>query len=328
MAAVAGADTEMWRDKVGVFTPSTPLATDVGIELFPAKPDYDKVKRDLAAAGYKGEKVVLLAATDFPAVTALCEVSADMFRKSGINLDYQAVDWGTVTQRRNSQEPPEHGGWKRSLHLYGGVRPAHSGDQSFAERDRSRGLRGLADECEAHGAANRWLDAAELSEQQRICREIETEFWRDPPYFPLGQFFQATAYRNSISQIPRGSFSLFWNVRKAVSLLEDMAKGAPRLGLSRRLRQPASRRRDCPRRDLASFGSAAREPFGAGCIQTSVRSEKVLRHGKGIAFGRPQQTSRGLRRRSGLDRSRAAKRSLGGARHHEPLQPKALPHRA
>ena len=64
MAAVAGADTEMWRDKAGVFTPSTPLATDVGIELLPAKPDYDKVKRDLAAAGYKGEKVVLLAATD------------------------------------------------------------------------------------------------------------------------------------------------------------------------------------------------------------------------------------------------------------------------
>ncbi len=215
MAAVAGADTEMWRDKAGVFTPSTPLATDVGIELLPAKPDYDKVKRDLAAAGYKGEKVVLLAATDFPAVTALCEVSADMFRKSGINLDYQAVDWGTVTQRRNSQEPPEHGGWNAHCTYTAGFDLLTPGTNLSLNAIGRAGFVGWPTNAKLTALRTEWLDAAELSEQQRICREIQTEFWRDPPYFPLGQFFQATAYRNSISQIPRGSFSLFWNVRKA-----------------------------------------------------------------------------------------------------------------
>ncbi len=36
------------------------------------------MKADLAAAGYKGEKVALLVATDFPVLKALADVGADM----------------------------------------------------------------------------------------------------------------------------------------------------------------------------------------------------------------------------------------------------------
>jgi peptide/nickel transport system substrate-binding protein len=32
-------------------------------------------------------------------LTALAEVAADMLGKSGMNVDYQATDWGTVVQR-------------------------------------------------------------------------------------------------------------------------------------------------------------------------------------------------------------------------------------
>jgi peptide/nickel transport system substrate-binding protein len=215
MAAVAGTDPQMWHDKAGVFTPSTPLATDIGIDVFQAKPDYDKVKRDLAAAGYKGEKVVFIAATDFPAVTALCEIAGDMFRKSGINLDYQAVDWGTVTQRRNSQEPPEHGGWNAHCTYSAGFDLLTPGTNLSLNAIGRAGFVGWPTNATLTSLRNQWLDAADLAEQQRICRDIQTEFWKDPPYFPLGQFFQATAYRNTISQIPRGSFSLFWNLRKS-----------------------------------------------------------------------------------------------------------------
>ena len=39
------------------------------------------------------------------------DASEDMLKRSGINLDYQALDWGTVTQRRNNAGPPGQGGW-------------------------------------------------------------------------------------------------------------------------------------------------------------------------------------------------------------------------
>jgi peptide/nickel transport system substrate-binding protein len=215
MAAVVGTDTELWRDKAGVFTPGTPLATEVGIDIFPAKPDYDKVKRDLAAAGYKGEKVVMLAATDFPAINALCEVSADMFRKAGFNLDYQALDWGTVTQRRNNQEPPERGGWNAHCTYTAGYDLLNPATNPSLNAIGKAGFVGWPTNAKLTELRMQWFDAADLPEQQRLCREIQTEFWKDPPYVPLGQFFQTTAYRNTLSGIPRGSFSLFWNMRKA-----------------------------------------------------------------------------------------------------------------
>ena len=53
-----------WRDDVGLFGTGTPLASDVGIEVLRSPRDYAAVKRALAEAGYKGEKIVVIAPTD------------------------------------------------------------------------------------------------------------------------------------------------------------------------------------------------------------------------------------------------------------------------
>ena len=65
----------------------------------------------MAASGYKGERVALLVPTDIPSTNALAEVTAELFRKLGLNLDAQAMDWGSAVQRRTSTEPVERGGW-------------------------------------------------------------------------------------------------------------------------------------------------------------------------------------------------------------------------
>ena len=56
--------------------------------------DEERLKRDLLAAGYKGEKVALIVPTDFPNLKALSDVGADMLRRIGMNVDYQAMDSG------------------------------------------------------------------------------------------------------------------------------------------------------------------------------------------------------------------------------------------
>ena len=60
MRAVAGADHATWRDRVGLFSPGSLLANEAGIEALSGPRDYDKVKRDLTAAGYHGEPIVVL----------------------------------------------------------------------------------------------------------------------------------------------------------------------------------------------------------------------------------------------------------------------------
>lgn len=214
MQAVVGDDPAMWHDKVGVFTPGTPLATDAGIEVFSSPRDYAKVKRELAAAGYNGEKVTFIAATDFPAINALCEVSADMFQKAGMNLDYQALDWGTVTQRRNIAAAPGQGGWHAHCTYTAGydlMNPATNPSLNAIGRG---GFVGWPTDPKLAAMRTAWFDMPDIPAQQALCRDIQLQFFQDPPYVPLGQFFQATAYRNTVSGVLRGSFTLFWNVRK------------------------------------------------------------------------------------------------------------------
>src|SRR5690606_41069173 len=102
MTAVIGTDRSLWRNDVGFFPPETPLASNAGMEALTSPRDYDKVKRDLAAAGYKGEKVVLIAASDFPSLNALAQVGNDMLTKAGMNVEFVSTDWGSVVQRRPS----------------------------------------------------------------------------------------------------------------------------------------------------------------------------------------------------------------------------------
>jgi peptide/nickel transport system substrate-binding protein len=215
MQAVVGADPKMWHVPAGVFTPGTPLATDAAIQFVSGKPDFDKVKRDLAAAGYGGEKVVFMAATDFPAINALCEVSGDMFRRAGMNLDYQATDWGTVTARRNNQGPPDKGGWNAHCTYTAGYDLLNPGSNPSLNAIGRGGFVGWPTDSKLAALRTAWFDAPDLAAQKDICAQIQTEFMQNPPYFPLGQFFQATAYSKKVSGIPRGAFSLFWNITLA-----------------------------------------------------------------------------------------------------------------
>jgi peptide/nickel transport system substrate-binding protein len=213
MQAVAGVDPQMWRTGAGVFPPGTPLANSAGMEVFSDQPDYDRVKRELVAAGYRGEKVTFIAAADFPAINALCEVAADTFRKVGINLDYQALDWGTVTTRRNSQEPPSKGGWNAHCTYTAGYDLLTPGNNFSLNAVGRQGFVGWPTDPKLTALRNAWFDAPDVAAQQKLCRDIQTEFMRDPPYLPLGQFFAPTAYRKRITGIPRGSFSLFWGIK-------------------------------------------------------------------------------------------------------------------
>ena len=61
MRAVAGTAPTYWRDAIGLFTPDNPLASQTGIEVLTGPRDYKKVQQDLTDAGYRGERVVVLA---------------------------------------------------------------------------------------------------------------------------------------------------------------------------------------------------------------------------------------------------------------------------
>ena len=180
MIAVAGEDQSLWRANCGFFTPGSPMATDVGMDALNGPRDFDKVKRELEAAGYKGEKLVYLAPTDLPSLNAISEVAADMFRKIGMNLDYVATDWGTVAQRFASHEPPEKGGWSmypNYVYSVSMISPAAnnyirgSGPKAmFGWPDSARGWRS----CAGSGWTVRTSRSSSASAARCRCRRFRT----------------------------------------------------------------------------------------------------------------------------------------------------------
>ena len=120
MQALAGTNPRDWRDHVGLFGPESPLANDAGIEVMTAPRDYERVKRDLAAAGYKGERVVALDVADIAELHALSIVGIEQLRMAGLNVAVQTADFGTVVRRRFNKEVAEKGGWNLFFTLIDG----------------------------------------------------------------------------------------------------------------------------------------------------------------------------------------------------------------
>jgi peptide/nickel transport system substrate-binding protein len=213
MTAAMGEDRSFWYVPCGVFSPKTPMASDAGIEALTGPRDTARAKRLLAEAGYKGERVVMLGATDYPVTNALALVGADLLRRIGMNVDFQSVDWGTTIQRRASRKPLAEGGWSIFYANISGVNnfdPAGhlglraNGDGAWFGWPKS-------DPIEALRAA--WLEAPDLQERQRICAEIQLQAFQDVPFIPLGCQYQPSASRG-LTGMRRG-FIQFYDVRRA-----------------------------------------------------------------------------------------------------------------
>jgi peptide/nickel transport system substrate-binding protein len=214
MTAVIGEDRSLWRDGVGFFPPGTPMASDAGLEAVTSRRDLDAVRRALAAAGYNGERVTIIAASDFPSLNALAQVGNDMFRRAGMNVEFVSTDWGSVVQRRASREPPERGGWSVFFTFFAGVDMFNPGVHQSLRGHGANAWFGWPSIPRIEELRGAWFDAEGLAAQQRVAREIQAAAFQEVPYLPLGQYFQATGYRRNLSGVLKG-LPLFWNVTKS-----------------------------------------------------------------------------------------------------------------
>lgn len=214
MQAVVGTDTSLWKDGVGVFCPGTPFASNAGMDVLTGKRDLAKVKADLAAAGYKGEKVALLVATDFPVLKALADVGADMLTRAGMNVDYQALDWGTVLTRRTSKEPVDKGGWSVFFTAWAGTDMLNPAGHISLRGNGQDAWFGWPDSPRIEALRTDWFNAADAAGQKAAAEALQRQVLTDVPYVPLGQYLQATAYSERLQGVGDG-FAIFWSVKPA-----------------------------------------------------------------------------------------------------------------
>jgi peptide/nickel transport system substrate-binding protein len=213
MIAMMGEDKKLWRDGVGIFPPGSPMASDVGMEVIRSPKAPDQAKAALEAAGYRGEKTVVMISTDSPKLQAIGEVASDVMRRMGMNVEQQVTDWGTVVQRRARKEPVEQGGWSAFFTTFSG--------QDMIDPAGYQALRGSGEKAwfgwptseKIETLRTQWLESRDLAQQQAICRDIQAEALNSVPFMPLGQVFYSVAMKKELSGMPKG-FCMFWNLKR------------------------------------------------------------------------------------------------------------------
>ena len=214
MTAVAGDERALWKDRVGVFCPGAPMASEAGIEVLTGSRDLARVKRELVAAGYKGEPVVVLGASDYPQTNAMALVAADYLRQVGMNVDFQAIDWGTVVQRRASRKPPAQGGWNIYFTFLNGTNNFDPASQLGIRGNGDKAWFGWPTMPRMEELRTAWFDAPDLAAQKRVCEEIQRQFWVDVPYIPLGVTYFPSAWNKAFTGARMG-FPQFYDMRRA-----------------------------------------------------------------------------------------------------------------
>ncbi|MDR3538481.1 MAG: ABC transporter substrate-binding protein [Acetobacteraceae bacterium] len=214
MTAVTGDDHSLWKDHVGFFTPGSIMASDEGMQAIDGPRDIAAARKAIIDAGYKGEKVLLMGPGDFPVITAMSEVTADLFRKLGFNLDYVVMDWGSMLSRMGNRQVPEKGGYNAFCTYSAGVTQLNPSAHNFLRGSGDKATFGWSTSPKLEALRDSWFDAPDAAAQAKIGVEMQRQAFIDVPYVPLGVFFQPTAYKKELTGVLKG-LPLFWNVRRA-----------------------------------------------------------------------------------------------------------------
>ena len=214
MGAAAG-DPKYWKTCAALFGCGTPFETNAGADALLNGPNPAKAKALIQEAGYKGEKIVLLSATDQPIVHGQALVTLAALRGAGLNVELQANDWGTLITRRASKEPIDKGGWN-IFHTWGSA-------PDFFSPAVNIGIRGNGDKAwfgwptddKIETLIDAWFKAPDLATQKKLVADIQVEaYTNEIAYVPTGQFVVPTAYRRNLDGIIIAPVVFLWNVEK------------------------------------------------------------------------------------------------------------------
>src|SRR5690349_14645041 len=196
------------------FTCGTPLASDVANAPLKGKRDVEKAKRLVKESGYKGEKVVIIDATDQPIVHSQSLLTLEALKKIGVNAEIQAGDWGTLITRRAVKEPPEKGGWNIFHTWLVGpdmVNPA----VNFPIRGTGeKAWFGWPTDAKMEQLREAWFEAKDAASAKKAAEAVQQRAFEFVPIIPTGQFILPTAYRSNISGLIIAPINLLWNVEK------------------------------------------------------------------------------------------------------------------
>jgi peptide/nickel transport system substrate-binding protein len=214
MRSLVGDDTSLWKPLPGFFTPDTPLYSEEGGEILKGKRDIAAARKLLAESGYSGQPVTCLVAQDQPITKAQGDVTADLLKQMGMNVDFVATDWGTVGSRRAQKTAPGQGGWQVFHTWHAGADCVNPAVYNALRANGDKAWFGWPTSAAVEKEVFAWFDAKNLDEEKATVGRLNRAALEDVIYAPTGFFLSYTAWRKNISGIAKGPLPFFWDVSK------------------------------------------------------------------------------------------------------------------
>jgi peptide/nickel transport system substrate-binding protein len=215
MRAFIGDDASVWKPLPGYFAPGTPLYNEEGGEILKGPRRLDAARKLLAESGYTGQPIVCMAAQDLPHHKAWGEITVDLLKRMGVNVDFAAVDWGTVVARRAQKNPPNQGGWHLYHTAFYGVDCA-APTNTFLRANGTVTVNGWSRSPEVEAEIAAWFDATTLEDEKAIARRLNKAFLDYVVYAPVGWYLRHYAWRRNLTGVTQGPLPFFWGVSKTV----------------------------------------------------------------------------------------------------------------
>jgi peptide/nickel transport system substrate-binding protein len=198
----------------GYFTPDTPLYNEVGGEILKRPRDPAAAKAAILQAGYKNEPVVLLAVQDIFHMKAAAEVSGELFRQIGLNVQVVATDFATMASRRANKGPVSQGGWSAFSATHAGTDCINPASYIGLRSSGERAWFGWPDSPKVEAGIRAWFDAPDLDAEKVVARQINADALEHVVFAPTGFFLNKHAWRAELDGVVAAPVSVFWDVTK------------------------------------------------------------------------------------------------------------------
>ena len=214
LQAIVGIE-ELYKVCPAMFMCDTPYSSDAGSARVMMQ-DFDKAKAMLAEAGYNGEKIILMHPTDIATLSAATQVTAQLLREAGINLEVQAMDWSTLTARRAEKKAPEEGGW----HIFHTswiapdlINPVANIGVSGGGTEKA--WFGWPTDPEIEALRQAFARETNPAAQKQLASQVQEKAMDTVTYIPIGQYLQYRAIRENVSGFLSAPVPYFWNLSKS-----------------------------------------------------------------------------------------------------------------
>ena len=193
------------RECYSIWGCGTALETTTDADRFLSRVDLTGAQELLAASGYAGEVVVLMAAANFTEILNAGIVSNAVLARLGVNVDFQQMDWTAMAEKRNVRARPDAGGWSM-FHTWSSAREPH--DSLFFNPQWA----GWYENPVVEQLKQDYLRAPDLAERRAIAKQLQIIFMDEFPSIIVGEHYGYSGMRAGVRDFINTPIHVFWRV--------------------------------------------------------------------------------------------------------------------